>query len=289
MQKKRKALRNIVIIIGLLCVAFYLGEKRWASELVEAVNNGDSVQLDRMLKWKIFDVDTSNGAIFPFGLLSELSGDTALQAACTKSDFSAVKKLVQAGAQVNGGRPGDFSPIQCTLLTYDKEDYAIIRYLISRGADMSKAYHSASGRTPLLYIAEMWPAVEKEGAWSYDENQAKKVLKLYKLVLKHTPKSERKEPDEETSLMAAAASQNLLLIDYLVKEESAEVNAKDEEGKTALFYVLPNGDQKNWQEETVQLLVNNGADKTITDQRGKTAYDYAAETSDTYLAELLQI
>ena len=40
--------------------------------------------------------------------------------------------------------------------------------------------------------------------------------------------------------------------------------------------------------EIVELLLENGADKTLMDSGGKTAYDYAIENRDAVLRDILK-
>ena len=66
-----------------------------------------------------------------------------------------------------------------------------------------------------------------------------------------------------------------------------DINALSADGKTPLivYSVSKVNDRKA---DDLVFLLENGADKTIKDNDGKTAYDYAVSNGNTELAELLK-
>ncbi len=62
----------------------------------------------------------------------------------------------------------------------------------------------------------------------------------------------------------------------------ASVNARDEEGRTALHYCAGNGDVA-----LLNLLLSGGADPNLPDDNGKTPLHYAAENCYAEIIELL--
>ena len=103
----------------------------------------------------------------------------------------------------------------------------------------------------------------------------------------------------------------------LLVTEGADIDEKDSDGSTALQYAITWGDAEatqwliengadvnttdNWGStplinavyyssgvEIVERLLQSGADKTIEDSEGKTAYDYAIENKDPSLRDLLK-
>ncbi len=72
-------------------------------------------------------------------------------------------------------------------------------------------------------------------------------------------------------------------------ELGADVNASNAHGHTALMLVLIQNFRKQEYIARIKLLLNYGADVSITDNIGKTAYDYAIERPDMDAAELLAL
>jgi ankyrin repeat protein len=90
-----------------------------------------------------------------------------------------------------------------------------------------------------------------------------------------------------TALMMAAQLYGVELIPSLIKAR-VPINAVDDEGKTALMYACINADTS----KAVEYLLDAGADKTIIDEMGYTAYDYLMENSNLYdgpLASRLEV
>ncbi len=65
-------------------------------------------------------------------------------------------------------------------------------------------------------------------------------------------------------------------------DAGADIDARDEEGRTALHYACANGDTT-----LGFLLINSGADTNIQDDEERTALYYASENCYTDLAEAL--
>jgi ankyrin repeat protein len=84
-----------------------------------------------------------------------------------------------------------------------------------------------------------------------------------------------------SALMAAVMSGNEKIIEKLISL-NADLNLKDNQGKTALIYAV--FFNKN---EVVKLLLKAGSDKKITDNDGRTALDYATFNKNTELIILL--
>lgn len=71
--------------------------------------------------------------------------------------------------------------------------------------------------------------------------------------------------------LGAAATGNKYLAGLLIKK-GADVNAKDNDGLTALMF----GTQQGY-EDIAELLINNGAKVNIQGKYCKTAFDYAKD------------
>ena len=58
----------------------------------------------------------------------------------------------------------------------------------------------------------------------------------------------------------------------------ANVNAQDEDGNTQLHYaIIPNSDEELERNKVVDLLIANGADLTLKNNKGQTPIEYLVE------------
>lgn len=83
-------------------------------------------------------------------------------------------------------------------------------------------------------------------------------------------------------LIYAAFNGHTAVADYLLKK-GAEVNARTENGSTALLFAARFGHL-----EVVELLLRHKADPNIANDRGATAVDWALTTENTDIADLLR-
>ena len=83
-------------------------------------------------------------------------------------------------------------------------------------------------------------------------------------------------------LAYAAYNGHLEIVDYLLKR-GAEINAKTQNGSTALFFAARFGHI-----EVVKLLLRNKADATVANENGETAVDWALKSDNTDIEALLR-
>ena len=73
---------------------------------------------------------------------------------------------------------------------------------------------------------------------------------------------------------------------FLIKK-GANVNTKNNKGKTALHRIMENNEDNQYKEKIVNLLKENGAKIDYIDKDGNTALHYALENKNIYYASLL--
>src|SRR5258708_26202066 len=102
------------------------------------------------------------------------------------------------------------------------------------------------------------------------------------LCLSHGAKVNLRTPAGATYLHEAALSGNPAVITLLL-DRGAEIDARDREASaTPLHYAVSMG-----RREAVELLLSRGADRTLKNNRGKTAMDVAVNNGLTENVELL--
>jgi ankyrin repeat protein len=82
--------------------------------------------------------------------------------------------------------------------------------------------------------------------------------------------------------MQAASSHDVTELSRLIEDPHCNINDQQGEGLTALMIAADRGFR-----HCVQLLGNAGADVTITDDRGRTAADFAASNGHNDVSHLL--
>jgi ankyrin repeat protein len=105
-------------------------------------------------------------------------------------------------------------------------------------------------------------------------------IEVVKLLLKHNADVNAKS-GEGTVLMGACFKGNVELAALLIKHH-ADVNSANDLGTTPLMYAILG--QKI---ELINLLLDNGAVKDVKERSGKTALDYAIQSGNKEIIELV--
>ena len=104
-------------------------------------------------------------------------------------------------------------------------------------------------------------------------------IKRVKLLIEEGADVNARDEDGSTALIEAARYEHTEIAKLLI-ENGADVNAKDKDGWTALMGVAKTG-------ETAKLLIEHGADVNAKDNDGMTALKWAAFEGECELARLL--
>lgn len=90
----------------------------------------------------------------------------------------------------------------------------------------------------------------------------------------------------ETALMMASNDYNNLPMIQLLLDSGADPNLQDEVGNTALMNAVFSGFKLYI--PIIKLLLNSGANPLVKDQENNTAYDFALDTGNIEIIELLK-
>lgn len=171
-------------------------------------------------------------------------GRTALMHAATLGRLPSAKLLLDCGAHVDKvDTTGDSALMTAAFLGYDE----VVRLLLAHGAnaDMRNAY----GQTALLSAARMANRNGNALAKRFYPGYVRTVRAL----LANGAKPNLADANGHTPLMPAAYRGNTEIVVDLLKRH-ADVNARDNKGKTALQEAM-----RSKQEAVVQLLKKAGA------------------------------
>lgn len=282
------------------------------SALLAAVKKGDVRQVKNLLE----DLSTRN-EINRRGY----AGDAPLRAAAQRGNPEIVELLIEHGADIQIGKEsGERTPLMDAT---DHGHAEIVKYLISKGADIDAA--DKYGNTAMIIACEkgytvLVRAFLKAGAditkkTKYGDTALVKAIAgkhqpIAKMLIKHHPEFDRKEAlgaaivagdidiarilltrevdvNERrfkggTLLMLAA--DDPALIKFLI-EKGADVNAKDDDGETALMKAVASYAKTNL--SCVNLLLAKGADINAVNSTGETPLIMAVKKFNVEMAALL--
>ena len=117
------------------------------------------------------------------------------------------------------------------------------------------------------------------------------LAKVKRLIEEQGAKVDARDDDGETALHAAADKARLDVVKYLVKK-GADVSAKDEDGETALHAAADEGDRetdatRKDRVKVVKFLIDKGADVDAKDRDGETPAHVAADAKKADVLKVL--
>ncbi len=207
----------------------------------------------------------------------------ALVMACGEGDFEFVKTLIKSGIDVNGIGSEGFTPL---MMATSEDEAEIVAYLLEQGAHVNQKFN---GWTALMEAADEGSLASmklllKAGAevnyyWNQGSPSAITMaasegkLKCLQLLLKYGADINGKGKSLPP-LHIAAAEDKRDVVDFLISK-NVNINKQDVAGRTALMYAASEG-----KKHIVIKLLDAGADKSIADSNGTTAYDYAEDQEE---------
>ena len=250
---------NQTALIGLLqkygtgSNAFVEARQFLNQQLLDVAKKGDKKALYTLIE---------NGADLN---IKDNEGRTALIWASIKENFEIVKLLVENGADLDiKDNEGKTALIWASI----KENFKIVKFLVENGADLD--IQDNSGRTFFRIAIQISSPnknnyidlIKKHGVGSQVFIEVKQFQLSQQLI------DATKEGDKEAL--------NTLLV------KGADLNIKDNEGKTALIWAV---EKENL--EIVQILVGNKADLNIQDDSGRTALIWAVKKENLEIVQIL--
>jgi ankyrin repeat protein len=222
----------------------------------------------------------------------DASGMTPLMRACYYNYPEIIAALIEAGADVNGRDNDGETPL--TLAARYSDNPKVVAALIEAGADVNG--RDGDGETPLMRACyynypEIIAALIEAGADvnARDDNGKTPLMRacyynypeIIAALIEAGADVNARDNDGKTPLtLAAEYSDNPKVIAALIEAE-ADVNARDNYGETPLMRAAAcSGDGDANSLETINALLDAGADANIRSGEGMRAFDYALENEE---------
>ena len=269
--KKGLSIGTILLIITVALTLLLTGCSMNVTWLNEAIDNQDYEAFQKYLAYS-FALEEKPYPDF-FYKIAEWNYKTPLQRACSIGNYQMVKDLVDAGADVNYTEEvAPYSPLMYAVMSSSQENFEIVKFLVCNGASV----------------------IYREEDYGHDalckmviEEHVPNMVQMMDFLTENGADIYYKDNNQASLLHVAASEGNDQAIRHLLLNYDFDPNATTLNGDTALiFYCRTLSDVP--EKETVSLFLEQGADPTIVNQDGKTAYDYALEKGQTEIAELLK-
>ena len=275
----------ILAVVLIMLSLLYVRSHVYSRELSSAIWTGDAEKIDSLLE----KPGDANSFDYFTSVASLMGGypETPLMVACGQNDFDTIKRLVEEKKVNINKNNRRASPLTTAiaggkLVPYERM-LEISNYLIDYGADVFfvdtygdgvSVYHQLVGRRSIWNI---------DGSINSDLEE--KEYELFLRIVEQGVPLNKEFSSGHSILSYAVRGERLEIVKYLVEEANLDVNEANVMGMTPLMhassYVVPST-------SCAEYLLSKGADKTIRDNRGKTAFDYAMEKNHTELISLLQ-
>jgi len=187
-----------------------------------------------------------------------------LLAAAGESDPQKIKRVIQEGADINAQDEGGRTAAM--IATYNN-DLASAQILIEAGADVN--LQDDMENNPFLYA----------GAEGY--------LDILKLTIEAGADPAMTNRYGGTALIPASEHGYVDVVRELLTQTSVDVNHVNQLGWTALLEAIILNDGNERQQETIQLLIDHGADVNLADSDGVSPLSHAKKKGFREIEEIL--
>lgn len=261
MRRKINVLVALIVIIGVL---FMLIPHMCSSQICRAIDNKEikAEKFNKIVKHNIIGVNASQHLLSWCEIFDRVNY-RPLNYACKKGEYEKVKILLDNGADPNKrDRSINTTPLSFALRSGKDDRFRIANILLDAGADPNAESRLSAPIFDSLILGDNKSNTALE----------KQSLALFTYLVQNVDSLD--DPSgSNTILGAAAAYDNRSTAKYIIDNNICGINDSSELGRTALMSCMLCDNRS----EMCKFLLERGADKTIKDKQGKTAYDYAIE------------
>ena len=243
-----------------------------------------------------FDLTEEIGRLMSKEALSEFSGMVGDQFATALSFYSAMSdESGSLDGNLKALNEGKADPKgQALLFAVSKGQKKMAEILIKNQTDVN--VRDGQGRTPLIIAAinhhsEIIKMLLASKADANIKDDSGITALGHATIIGHmetfnsliNSDSDQNSMRNKGAALVIAAGLNRINMVQMLLRNHADVNVKDEEGKTALMYAAAKG-----YADMVRLLVNHGANVNETDKEGHTALTFAKQKKFIQIIQILQ-
>lgn len=264
---KKSLFITILMIIALLfgaVISMKCIEKKYTRDLICAIEKNDIAELSNLLRKKISKNEK------PYFIGNDRRNYHAITVASEIGNIEAVKLLIENGTKVNVVGTNGQTPLLMAIKSNSINKYDIIYYLIEKGAKINQTNKTGnSAICELIYTNKNDNSLER--------------FRLFQYLLENNAEIYSSSP-YGCIVFDACINNDIQIVKYLFDTYSLNVNMKSKIKNTTLLMLTTYRDSI----EVCEFLIKNGADKSLRNNDGKTAYDLAIENNCIKTVELLK-
>lgn len=197
-----------------------------------------------------------------------------LTEACATGNLEIVMLLVEAGADVNEKKW--HTPLSLTYTQKPNNWYEISTHLISNGASLDYSARPDQSGGVLADIV----TTRLGKYYEYGEADLAQIEAAFYYAMEHCDHS---RVEWKRVMRNSVIYDRVGITEHLLKNGYCDVNSVVSGTMTPLMFAAQSSTA-----EMVELLLSYGADKTVVDEDGRTAYDHAIERGKPEVAELIK-
>lgn len=241
-----------------LCSMIYAGNTESAIEYIE----------------KVADVNEYSAPLWTRRILNmvEVDLDLPLVVACREGNVQVVRVLLEHGADPNLYLDGNWSPMEATFISNKPDRLAIAKLLIQYGADVDAYGSHMSGLFHQLLL------------YSYSSSDTVEELKAQEACILFLLSSGASPIDDygDTIMHYVCRSNNVDFISTLTADYGELLDHKNHQNQTPLMWATAEES-----EDAVVFLLTHSVDLNATDVNGKSVLDYALESGNQRIIDLI--